>query len=149
MTDKLNSDEWSLARMYHLSGADEEILELCQRIMISRHEAAWIGAREETHSGEECQKLMDRRLELYDQIDADMGALEGYDPESLYTAHRILEVVLDVLAQRLIDSEGWLSKGPIDRLVVRVSDIVCCAAGAEAARKRQTVLAVPIQGTAA
>ena len=124
MTDKPNSDEWSLAKMYHLSNDDEAILKLCQRIMISRHEVAWIGVREEIHSGEEGQKLMDRRLELYDQIDADMGALEGYDPESLYTAHRILEVVLDVLA-RLIDREGWLSKGPIDRLVVRVSDIVC------------------------
>ena len=92
---------------------------------------------------------MDRRLELYNQIDKDMGFLEGYDPESLYTAHRILEVVLDVLAQRLINSEGWLAKGPIDRLVVGVSETICWAAEAEAARKRQAVRVVPVQGKVA
>ena len=53
MTDKTDSEDWSLARMYHLSAADREILNFCQRIMIGRHEVAWIAAREETYSGEE------------------------------------------------------------------------------------------------
>ena len=149
MTDKPDSEEWSLAKAYHLSAADTEILELCQRILISRHEAAWIGAREETFRGEELGRLMDRRIELYRQIDADLGALEGYSPESLYTAGRILDVVLDVLSQRLIDPEGWLAKGPIDRLVVIVSDVIGWAAEAETRAKWRAVLTVPVQGKVA
>ena len=149
MTDKPNSDEWSLARMYHLSAADREILNFCQRIMIGRHEVAWIAAREETYSGEECRKLMDQRLEIYKQIDRDMGSLEGYSPESIYAAYRILDVVLDVLAQRLIDCEGWLAKGPIDRLVVGVSDTIGWAAEVEAKAKWQALRAVPVQGKVA
>ncbi len=100
-------------------------------------------------AGEECQKLTDRRLELYDQIDADMGSLEGYAPEGLYAAHRILDVVLDVLAQRLIDRDNWLAGSAIDRLVVGVSETICWAAEAEAARKRQAVCVVPVQGKVA
>ena len=80
---------------------------------------------------------MDRRLALYDLIDADMGSLEGYRPGGCTGPHRILEVVPDVLARRLINDEGWLAKGPIERLVVHVSDVVCWAAGTEAADKRR------------
>ena len=50
--------------------------------MIGRYEVAWLHAREETcESNEECQKLTDRRLELYGQIDRDMESLGGYMPE--------------------------------------------------------------------
>ena len=149
MTDKTDSEDWSLARMYHLSAADREILNFCQRIMIGRHEVAWIAAREETYSGEECRKLMDQRLEIYKQIDRDMAALEGYCLESLYTARRVLEVVVNVLGYRFMDSEGWLGKGPIERLLVRVLEAVTTGAEDEARTKWRAVHTVPVQGNVA
>ena len=103
MTDKTDSEDYSLARMYHLSCADKDILKLCQRIMISRCEAAWIWERQATYTGDELRRLTDRRIELYGQIDKDMTALEGYCLESLYTARRVLEVVVNVLGHRFMD----------------------------------------------
>ena len=116
---------------------------------VKANEAAWIRVREETCHGEGLRRLTDRRLELYEQIDKDMGSLESYCPESLYAAHRIFDIVLDVLAQQLIDREGWLAKGPIDRLVVIVSDVICWAAEVENKRKWQAMTVIPVKGKVA
>jgi hypothetical protein len=122
--------------MYRLSPADTEIVCFCQQIMIGRHEVAWLHAREETcESNEERQKLTDRRLELYRQIESDMESLGGYMPEGLYAAHRIMELILEVLAQRLVDRDSWLGGCAIERLAVAVLGAISSAAEAETREK--------------
>ena len=105
--------------------------------------------RQATYTGDELRRLTDRRIELYGQIDKDMTALEGYCLESLYTARRVLEVVVNVLGHRFMDSEGWLGKGPIERLLVRVLEAVTTGAEDEARTKWRAVHTVPVQGNMA
>ena len=123
---------FSLARLYHLSTVDQEILKLCQRIMIARREAASIAEGEETCADEERINRMDQRVALYDKIEKDMRKLDEYVPEGLYAARRILEIVADVLAHRLMDHMSWLGKGPIELLVAAVLQAVVLGAEAEA-----------------
>ena len=108
--------------------------------MIGRYEVAWLHAREETcESNEECQKLTDRRLELYGQIDRDMESLGGYMPEGLYAARRIMELILEVLAQRLVDRDSLLGACAIERLAVAVLEAISSAAEAETREKWRAV----------